>query len=751
MLAERAELSVETISTLERGTRRAPYAGTVEGLAAALELEQSDRDALVSAIERHRGKRASRPVALTPPPSPLTRLIGRDLELEKARALMSGKAARLVTITGVGGVGKTRFALELTQQVSEGFEGGIAFVSLAALRDPGHVASALGQLLVRRHETNADTFEALCAHIGERHALLMIDNFEQVLAGAPLLSELLARCPRAAVLVTSREALRLAGEHEFLLQPLDLDAAVELFADRALAIQPQLDVDADKDTLREICRRLDGLPLAIELAAARLRHYPVRILLERLSSRLDVLTSGTRDSPPRQRTMRDTIEWSYNLLNDRERAVFQAASLFAGGGTIEALEAVARMKGDAGEVGDLVASLADKHLVSLRTSAPGSMRFEMLETIREYAYEQLAASGRLEDLDTRFAEYYVDLANRAEPHLAGADTAAWLDVIGQEYENIRATLRWTVAHDRSLGFRLALNALRVFWERRGYLAEARSWVEALVEPLDRSIAREDPRMMWDVLTLLAISYASAGDAKRACELFEETLRVGRGLNDEKLVARTLNNFGKALVDAGDLDRSRAMLEESLAIKRRLDTPWSIASTLGNLGVALRVSGKYEDALARLHEALELFRSADDRWAVLVVLKCIADVYRDQREYVASARSYAESLDASVNGFKSFAPDSFEGLAVIAAFQGRGRQGAVLGGAADAIHKETGHSISRVDRPLFDEACACARQAIGSRAFEEAWSEGATLPLQEATEVAQAIAADLSGVDAIPRS
>ena len=758
MLAERASLSVEAISTLERGTRRAPHAATVELLTAALELGEIDCETLAAAVDRHRTRREQHHITLVSLPSALDRLIGRTRELGIAQALLTGETNRLVTITGVGGVGKTRFALELARSTSADFDDGAAFVSLAAIRDAGHVASALARLLARRHLEDADSFDTLCANIGKRRVLLVVDNFEHVLAGAPLISELLARCPRATVLITSREALRITGEHEFALSPLGLDDAIELFIERTRAIQPELDIVAHKDVFAPICRRLDGLPLAIELAAARVRHYPPTALLERLSSRLDILVHGSRDSPPRQRTMRDAIEWSYSLLAEADRTVFQISSLFAGGGTLEAFEAVARTDELTGvDVVELVTSLADKHLLSVRESASSPIRFEMLETIREYAYEQLAASGRRDACQQRFAEYYVDLANRATPHLHGADAPVWLDVIGQEYENIRATLRWTIAHDRSLGFRLALNALRVFWERRGYLAEAREWVEALVEPLDRTMAREDPRMMWDVLNFLAIAYASAGASRRACALFDEALGIARALNDDRLIARTLNNLGKALIDAGEFERAREMLEESLTIKQHLDSAWSIASTLGNLGVALRACGEYEVALERHHQALELFRSVDDRWAVLVTLKSIADVHRDRHEYVEAARLYRASLDASVNGIKTFAADSFEGIAVVAAIRDHCRQAAVLGGAADTIRKEGGHSISLPDRPPFEAAHARARQTLGARAFDEAWSEGGALPLAEAIEIARAIASELSGDparapgDAVPRS
>lgn len=742
-LAERANLSVEGISTLERGTRRAPYPGTIDLIAAALELGQEEHRALASAVVRHRATRQQRRMSLLPLPLLLTRLIGRDRELTLVRSLMQERSTRLLTITGVGGVGKTRFALELAHRISQEFEDGASFVSLAAIRDPAHVALALGQCLERRNDDESTTFDALCAQIADRRALLVIDNFEQVLAGGPLLTEFLTRCSRAVIVVTSREALRVTGEHEFLLQPLPLDDAVDLLIDKSLSIRPDLNVKARKDSLVSICRRLDGLPLAIELAAARLRHYPVTALLERLSSRLDVLVSGTRDSPPRQRTMRDAIEWSYQLLSDEERAIFQTSSLFAGGGTPEALAVLAKETDSVvSAVDELVTSLADKHLISVHESGVGLIRFEMLETIREYAYEQLEASGRLDRVQAAFAEYYAGLASRAAPHLRGPEAGSWFHVITREYENFRSTLRWAVVCNRSLGLRLALD-LRYFWSRGGFFAEAREWLEALVDPEDQTIAREEPQMMWQVMNLRALSHAWVGDEHRACSLYPEVLEIARNLNDQKLIARTLNNFGSALHNSGDSERSRLVLEESLAIKEIHDDAWSIATTLSNLGMALRGCREYPLALERHRQALDLFRSTDDRWGELAELNDIADIFRDQRNYAEAASFYKASLDANVGGIRPLAADSFEGLAAVAASRALFRQVAVLAGAADTIHKETGRSIAPPDRPPFDAACASSREAIGASGFDEAWSEGAVLPLTEAIEIAQAIAKDLS--------
>jgi predicted ATPase/DNA-binding XRE family transcriptional regulator/Tfp pilus assembly protein PilF len=744
-LAERADLSVEAISTLERGVRRAPRAATVSLLSDALALDKAERIELASAVDRHRGPRQSRRIALKPLPASLTRLIGRDAELENVSSLMRERAVRLLTISGVGGVGKTRFALELAHRVAADFDDGAAFASLAAIRDPAHLGSALSQCLERENDDDTISFDALCARIANRRVLLVIDNFEHLLAGGPLLVDFLTRCPHSSIVVTSREALRVTGEHEFSLQPLKPDAAVALLIERSQAVRPDIDTVANAGTFSLICRRLDGLPLAIELAAARLRHYPVTVLLERLSSRLDALVSGARDAPVRQRTMRDAIDWSYQLLSESERTAFQICSLFAGGGTLDALAFVARSLGSTGAVDEPLMSVAEKHLVSIRDLDSAEIRFEMLETIRDYAHEQFVASGRAEVAQRAFAAYYGDLVRRAAPHLRGPDAPTWSAAISHEYENIRATLRWALHHDRSLGLLVTMD-LHHFWSRSGYFTEAREWLEALGDPRDLPVALSDPKTVWEMLNLRALSYHWVGDYDRACPLFTDVLAFARILDDATLVARSLNNLGGALRNLREFDRARVVQEEALAIKTRQGDPWSIATSLSNLGLALRSCGQFDGALERHREALELFRSTSDRWGELAGLNDIADTYREKREFAQAASFYKASLDSNTV-FKTLAADSFEGLATVCASSERFRQAATLGGAADTVQRQTGRSVALPDRDPFDAACAAARKSLGDREYDEAWADGASLSLVEAIEIARAIAHELVGTNA----
>ncbi|MBV8223208.1 MAG: tetratricopeptide repeat protein, partial [Candidatus Eremiobacteraeota bacterium] len=391
----------------------------------------------------------------------------------------------------------------------------------------------------------------------------------------------------------------------------------------------------------------------------------------------------------------------------------------------------------------LIASLADKHLIALQPADRG--RFSMLETIREYAHEQLAASDRLDRASKSFAAYYAALAKTAEPHLVGPEASRWFATLASEYENLRAALGWAVAHDRSLGLRVALS-LRYYWGRRGLWVEALSWMNALVEPLASTLEALEPSLQWQVVNLLALTHHWVGDDERARPLREEALRMAREQRDENLIARSLNNLGGSVLNLGDFSRARRLQEEALEIKlRRGDDAWSVATTLGNLGMALRACHEYPLALDSHRQALELFRSAGDPWGEIAELNDIADIHRDQGESVQAARFYRESLDKNADELRPLIADSFEGLAAASAQRGLFLQTALLGGAADTIHKESGRSISLPDRPPFDAACKRARQRLGAPAFDDAWSEGAALPLPEAIEIARTIAADISGL------
>jgi predicted ATPase/DNA-binding SARP family transcriptional activator len=427
-------------------------------------------------------------------PVPATPLLGRAAELAQIVSLLAQPACRLLTLVGPGGVGKTRLALEVAAKQLSNFDDGAYFVELAPIRDPALVATTIAQVLELREADDQPVASVLKAWLRERELLLLLDNFEQILDAAPLVGELLASCPRLKLLVTSRAPLRIRGEQELPVAPLALPdlahlpdpqalsryAAVELFIQRAVSVQPDFRVTSENaPALAAICSRLEGLPLAIELAAARIKLLSPQGILDRLGSRLALLTWGPRDLPARQQTMRHTIAWSYDLLSAEERRLFRRLAIFAGGCTLEAAETVCNVSGDsAPAVLDGMAALVEQSLLRQDERAEGQPYFTMLETIREYGLEQLVTSGELADVQRRYTSYYVAMAETAEPELRGPHQVAWLDRLEREHDNLRAALArcLATAGQAELGLRLAAR-LGWFWYLHGHLSEGRRWLQ----------------------------------------------------------------------------------------------------------------------------------------------------------------------------------------------------------------------------------------------------------------------------------
>jgi predicted ATPase len=550
---------------------------------------------------------------LSAPPTPL---VGREAERSALVELVPDEGTRLVTLVGPGGIGKTRLALDIGHGLIDAFADGVWFVDLSHISDPEQfeptVATALGA-----------TGE-LEAHLRDARALLILDNFEQLVAASDRVARLLESCSRIVCLVTSREALHVRSEREFPLHPLRQDASVELFRERARAIAPGF--DAPPELLAQVCERLDRMPLAIELAAARVRVLDAHRLLERLDRLLPVLTGGPRDAPDRQRTLRSTIEWSHDLLEEREQRLFARLSVFVGGWTLEAAEDVCTADLDT------LQGLADKSLIS---SEGG--RFRMLETIREFAAEQLDASDDTDDIQRRHATHYADLAARAEPQLIGPEQHLWLDRIEADYENFRAAfVRLGDDHaSRDDAMQLAAN-LVFFWYVRGHYASGLEWLERAVaiSEGDRSMARG--RAVWG----LGFLYAVVGDGERSQTLLEESLAISRDHGDLSMIARSLDWLGVLAFFQNDLTRARATYEEAIGYARAADDLWCLADCLGTIGSIYPLVGEFEKALEAGTEALQIARGEDDRQGLRMALFGLA-LAESRLEHLGPARRMAE--------------------------------------------------------------------------------------------------------------
>ena len=651
-------------------------------------------------------------------PAPATSLIGRRSEVERVGALIRGDV-RLVTLTGPGGTGKTRLAIQTAYELADRFPDGVDFVGLAALGDPELVLSEIATAL--EVSNGRDAHAVLARHLRTRSELLVIDNFEHVDAAAPGLASLLSEAPGLKLLVTSRRPLRVYGEHEFPVAPLALDEeAVPLFLERARGTGRPLEASED---VREICRRLDCLPLAIELAASRARELTPAEMRSLLAGRLELASAGPRDLPARQQTLRAAIEWSYELLEEDERLLFAALGVFSGGWTKEAAAAVCD-----GEPRTL-AALVEASLVVRQEE-----RFAMLETIREYALERLRADLDDAALRRRHAEYFVELGVRAEPELKGAATAAALDRLQAELDNLRAALDWSLEREPDAFVRL-VDALYVFWYVRGHYREGlRRYERAL------RIEGGDPSARAAVVKRGAALAFACREFSLARSWINDALRLYRTLGDKPNTVRCLTLLGLIATNDGAHDEAVALLEESTTLAREAGDENVLSFALSNLGYAALTAGDLELAYAASLEALELHRACppeeQSRQELGTVLGNLGNAafllgrLDEARAHLGESLSVRTELRDAL-GLAS----TFTGLAALAAEEEAFTRAARLLGAVDAARERTDAELEPLDVELYERTAAAARERLTPERFASERGEGRRLSLEEAAAFA----------------
>jgi predicted ATPase/DNA-binding XRE family transcriptional regulator len=748
-LAERAGLSARGVQDLERGLRRSPYPDTTRRLAEALGLADHERAQLLAAVDAAGSSAGS---GLSPPPTAappihLTSFIGRQSELAEIQRLLA--STRLLTLAGAGGVGKTRLAFEAARRLAADYADGIWLIELATLSDAGLVPRKVASVLGVREASGVTLLAKLIQTLRSKRSLLVLDNCEHLLqACAELADSLLRACPSLHILTTSREPLGIGGETVWRVPSLSVPSplgtsritaltqseAGQLFLERANAALPGFEVtERNAQALAHLCRRLDGIALAIELAAAWVPLLSVEEIVERLDDTLRLLVGGSRVAPPRQQTLRATLDWSYTLVTQPERELFVRLSAFAGGWMLSDAEMVCAGPVVPREVVlHLLARLVKKSLVLAEPGPDGPVRYRLLEPVRQYARERLVETEAVHLVQRQHAQHFLELAERAEAALRGPDQALWLERLDREHDNLRAALAWAeTSGDTQIGDRLAA-ALARFWAIRGHLREGLGWLDA-ADPVGREVSAARARLLagsgW--LALLR------GDLSRARADLESSLALVRQRHDALETAETLKNLGRVALEEGDLEVARRCFAESLMLARARGYRWGIAFNLTGLAQVAMQRGDAVKAVGLFRRGLAGYKELDSPRHVAVTLSNLASARLAQGN-VADARDlYVQALEALAGMHDRFGlAHILSGIAGLAEMAGEPEQRAQqLLGAADGLRAQAGYSSSASDHAWPDASLSALTSTPAAARRSPAWDEGRTWSYDQAASEA----------------